>query len=91
MLCSLDSLGAWAGSGLATQLRDLHVHVLGVWDSLAELRAGRVSGAGAGHVSGAGAGLSKLSYLINDVVIMNCVLESQDYCMKVKTMELPIN
>lgn len=81
--CSLDSLGAWAGSGLATQLRDLHVHVLGVWDSLAELRAGRVSGAGAG--------LSKLSYLINDVVIMNCVLESQDYCMKVKTMELPIN
>ena len=82
-MCSLDSLGAWAGSGLATQLRDLHVHVPGVWASLAELRAGRVSGAGAR--------LSKLSYLLSDVVIMNCVLESQDYCMKVKTMELPIN
>ena len=64
-MCSLDSLGAWAGSGLATQLRDLHVHVPGVWASLAELRAGRVSGAGAR--------LTKLSYLAN-VVLLGLVI-----------------
>ena len=79
--CCHDNLEEWDRS---SSIHDLNIHVEGFWLSLAEMRGENWNNSRMGS-------LNKLSYLLNDNVIMNCNLESQDYCLKVKTLRLPVN
>ena len=76
-----DNLGEWS---LSSSIYDLNIYVEGFWLSLAEMRGQKWNKSRLGS-------LNKFSYLLNDNVIMNCNLESQDYCLKVKTLKLPVN
>ena len=76
-----DNLGEWS---LSSSIHDLNIYVEGFWLSLAEMRGQNWNKSRLGS-------LNKFSYLLNDNVIMNCNLESQDYCLKVKTLKLPVN
>ena len=35
--------------------------------------------------------LSKFSYLLNDIVIMNCAIQAKEYCLAVRKYEIPLD
>ena len=71
-----------SNSSQLSRIYDLHVNVEGLWESLSSLSKWDSLQRG---------NLNKLSYVLNDVVIMNCVLEAKQYCMQIRGLKVPLN
>ena len=64
----------------SSQIYDLSIDTTFFWTSL--LNISSIS---------RGSKLSRFSYLLNDVVIMNCAIEAKEYCLGVKKYEIPLD
>ena len=65
-----------------SQIHDLNLNIEGVWQTIAELPTLEKTFLG---------NLNKLSFLFNDNVIMNCVIEAKKYCLGIKNLKIPLN
>ena len=74
--------GELTNQSVGSQLFNLDISMDGFWSFISNLdKAWRNSNTK----------LNKFYFLLNDVVILNCVIQARDYCLRVKNLETPID
>ena len=65
-----------------SQIYDPEIVMGGLWSLLSDLPSSWKS---------SGTNLNKFQFLLNDAVVLNCVIQAKDYCVGVRELRVPLD